>query len=147
MSALRGAGVAIVLLVTLVGCGRYSFDTFPEPTFPTSSSPRPSVEPLERADVVGRWVVDGGPAGARLNLESRGTVTADDGCNSLGGARWSIVHGRVRLAGTMATTLVGCDRSADFLFGARTYRLEDAGDTLVAFDRDGREVGRLHRPR
>lgn len=140
------AGVAVALvLATLVGCGRHSFDTVPEPTFPTSSSPRPSTEPLERADVVGRWVPQGVGRGAYVEFGRRGRSAGGfDGCNRFGWRGWDIAHGRAQVRGGLLSTLAACPSIDTFVSKAQSFALR--GDTLVAFDRDGREVGRLHRP-
>lgn len=138
----RAAVVVAVVLATLVGCGRYSFDTVPEPTFPTSS-PTTSSKPLERADVVGRWVPDDFPRTAQLDLR-RTTARIEDGCIPHGFGSWVVEHGRVKLRDAAPVRLPACPGRTSFLQAAESFALR--GDTLVAFDGEGEPLGRLHRP-
>lgn len=140
----RAAVVAALVLATLMGCGRHSFDTVSEPTFPTSSSPRPSVKPLERADVVGRWVPEDFPRTARLDFR-RTSARIEDGCIPRGFGSWVVQHGRARLRDAGPVRLPACQGRTSFLEAAESFALR--GDALVAFDRDGRRLGLLHRPR
>ncbi len=143
MGPVRAVVVVALAMVTLVGCGRYSFDTVAEPTFPTSSPTTPS-KPLERADVVGRWVFDALPERAYVVLGQRQAVV-HDGCIPRRYGGWDLVHGRAKFRDDLPVRALGCSLPTAEIWRARSFALR--GDVLVAFDRDGREIGRLHRPR
>ena len=117
------------------------------------AAPLPAgVEPNERSRLVGRWeITDRGqaaraPQPPHVDLAAEGSWTGSDGCNG-GGGRWVSGPGGVLLATGGPMTLRGCDGMAAVPgWLTSTARAGFDGATLVLFDGDGRELGRLIQP-
>ncbi len=112
----------------------------------------PGVEPVERSRLLGRWEITDRAQAARapepphVDLAAAGSWTGSDGCNT-GTGRWVSGPGGVLLATGGPMTLKGCDGMAGVPgWLARSARAGFDGATLVLFDVDGRELGRLVRP-
>jgi hypothetical protein len=117
------------------------------------AAPLPTgLEPPERSRLVGRWEITDREQAARapqpphVDLAAEGSWTGSDGCN-VGAGRWvSGPHGML-LATSGPMTLKGCEGMAGVPgWLASTVRAGFDGETLVLFDVDGRELGRLIRP-
>ncbi|MEV4640701.1 hypothetical protein AB0J80_25505 [Actinoplanes sp. NPDC049548] len=107
-----------------------------------------NLRPAGRAELVGRWVPVGGvqasPKPAHLELRGDGRYAAWDGCNGSGGG-WTVKPAGTVLATAGVSTLIGCDNVpvGQWLSSARLAGFD--GETLVLFDPQAAELGRLRR--
>jgi hypothetical protein len=115
-------------------------------TLDTEPAPIPNgLRPATRAELLGRWVPQGVPAGGwvagepDLEFRADGTYTGSDGCNGYSG-RWSSVNSEV-LSTTGPTHLAGCENIV-LLYG--TTAAFD-GDVLVLLDATGNVLRRMIR--
>ena len=92
----------------------------------------------EGASVVGQWggVPDGAPV---LVFSGEGTVTGNDGCNTLTGS-WKQANDVITLE-NMATTLMACEGVDTWLSRASTVKVH--GMNLMVFDAQDKEIGVL----
>jgi len=93
---------------------------------------------------VGTWTSS--PSGSaddtpRLVVAADGSLTGDDGCNSLSG-RWDPADSQIAFS-DVASTLMACDGVDAWLGGLATASVN--GDTMTIRDASGAEIGELHR--
>ena len=107
----------------------------------------PSLRPVPRAALVGRWAVDDGVnrrTTPYVELRADGAWQGSDGCNGQAG-RWVAGAAGAFLATQAFSTLIGCDnvRVGDWLAWATRAGLD--GEALVLLGAEGQELGRLKR--
>lgn len=90
-------------------------------------------------DAVGTW--QSPVAGAFLEIHDDGTFGGSDGCNGFGGD-YTVGDGVLELQPGF-TTQMFCEDVDTWL--SQTASVGVAGDTLVAYDADGEELGQLTR--
>lgn len=120
-----------------------------EPLPPTAqveaffADPAPLPPGIVPGSMVGRWIpaVDN-PGDSFIEFTETDWV-ASDGCNGSGGQYLSLPDGRVADASSGIGTLIGCENIpvGDWMLMARSAGFD--GDTLVLFDAEGAELGRL----
>jgi hypothetical protein len=118
---------------------------------PTTPLPD-GLEPAARSRLIGRWVpVDQewaarAPRPAHALLAADGTWTSTNGCTGANG-RWASGPDGMFLATDCPVALMACDGMVNVPgWLALAARAGFDGATLVLFDMDGREKGRLMRP-
>lgn len=94
-----------------------------------------------RADVVGRWVPEGGPPRAYVELRENGDLAGHDGCNRFGGQRWVLDGDVVTTAGSRVSTMMACPDVDTWLGQAGSFRWDDGHLRAIGFD--GAELGLL----
>ena len=94
-----------------------------------------------RSDVVGRWVPEGGPVRAFVELRGDGELAGHDGCNRFGGQQWSLEDGRVTTSGARFTTLMACPDVDTWLADAESFEWDDGH--LRALAANGSALGLL----
>jgi heat shock protein HslJ len=148
----RRSGFLIGLVVAcavLTGCGQSTPGHTPGTDAASSAVPSSGVSPLERQELLGRWV----PVLARsdrwhetpyVQFSQDGTWHGTDGCNGLSG-RWNVDPDGAFEASSGPSTLIGCDNVnlGRWLVQAQAVKLD--GDVLVLRDAKGNETGRLQR--
>ncbi|WP_285115004.1 META domain-containing protein [Leifsonia sp. fls2-241-R2A-40a] len=90
--------------------------------------------------VVGRWgsTASGKP---NLNIESDGTFSGSDGCNTLNGK--GLIDGDQITFGPIASSLMACDNVDTWLSKAATGNVK--GSTMTVLDDGGSTIGTLAR--
>ncbi len=135
-----GAGLLAVLLTACgagtgsVGDGQNGGGSAPGTEAPVEENPE------LQARLLGAWSSDdaGNP---HLRFAEDGRVSGSDGCNSLGGEY--TVDGDTVTVKRAASTLMACPGVDDWLRGVKTVSLD--GDTMTVRDKNGDELGQLHR--
>lgn len=94
-----------------------------------------------RTDVVGRWLPEGGPPRAFLELRDNGDLAGHDGCNRFGGQQWSLDGKKVVTSGARVSTLMACPDVDTWLGQATTFVWDDGH--LRAVGPDGADLGVL----
>ena len=109
------AGLAALALAVLAGCA------------PSASS-----------DYTGTYTSDH-PSGTELDLKDGGTLSGNDGCNTMTGS-WTESKGRITFS-EMAVTTKACPDVDAWLSKAASARSD--GDTLNVYDENGSAIGVL----
>lgn len=122
MRKILAGALTILGLATLAGCA----------TAPTAPVELPD-------DAYGTW--QSPVEGAFLEIRDDGTFGGDDGCNGIGG-EYTVGDGALELQHGFSTQMF-CEGVDDWLKRAAT--VEVAGDTLIAYDDAGAELGQLTR--
>ena len=94
-----------------------------------------------RSDLVGRWVPEGGPPRAYIELREDGDLAGHDGCNRFGGQQWSFDGDRVVTTGARFSTMMACPDVDTWLADAESFTWDDGH--LRALSADGSALGLL----
>ncbi len=112
--------------------------------FPALAGMPDGLRPVESADLVGRWVPQGGPVGEEhVEFHADGRWSGSDGCNG-GAGRFSAANGEI-IATAGVSTLIGCDGAPVPAWVSQASLAGFDGETLVLLDAEAGELGRLVR--
>ncbi|MDR6971556.1 META domain-containing protein [Leifsonia shinshuensis] len=119
MESTRRAGAAaiVVALLMLTGC-----------------TPQPS------SDVPGKWGSTD-PGEPNLIIDSDGSYTGSDGCNTMSGK--GTISGTTIELGTVATTQKACADVDTWMSTAESGKAD--GNTMIVYDSSGKKIGTLQR--
>lgn len=132
-SALRSVAAALLSLGAVLAFAGCAQSGTPGGGDATSESPAP-------ADVAGLWQSDE-PGEPHLEFTEDGEVSGTDGCNGI--STTYAVDGDSIVLEDFVSTLMACQGVDTWLRDVKTVHV--SGDTMTVENRDGTEIGTLHR--